>query len=130
MIPQAAIATGALSGCIALALTSVWARNLCLPISAHEEKWQCDVAFFGVAAAYFASSFVAALLANRHKIMSGLAALVGLFVAHAWTPYFSLMFFGERWYQNKYALLFAGVPALAGVLVGVLVRRKGAADGL
>ena len=130
MTPPAAIATGAIAGCIALALTTVWARNLCLPLSAHEEKWQCDVTFFGLATTYFASSFVAALMANRHRIISGRAALVALFAVHAWTPYFSLMFFGERWYQNKYALLFAAAPAFVGVLVGVLVRRRGGTHAL
>jgi hypothetical protein len=127
MVPLTATVIGAISGYIGLVLTTLWTRNLCLPVSAHEEKWQCDAGFVGLATAYFVASFVAALIANRHKIVSGLVALVALFVANGWTPYVSFMFFGERWYQNKWALVFAAAPAVAGVLAGVLVRRRGRA---
>jgi hypothetical protein len=130
MNPLAAIAAGALLGYMILAIATVWAWNLCLPLPVRDGKWQCDAAFSGLAIAYFAASFVAALTAYRHKVMSALFALVALLVAHAWTPYFSLIFFGKRSYQNKYALFFVVAAALAGVLVGVLVRRRGRAHAL
>jgi MFS family permease len=95
-----------------------------LPVAAHEAKWQCDAAFIGLATAYFLAPFLAALVADRKRIVSGLVAFVALFVAHAWTPYLSLMFFGERWYQGIHTLFFAVLPAVAGLVLALLLRYR------
>jgi hypothetical protein len=76
------------------------------------------------ATAYFLAPFLAALVADRKRIVSGLVAFVALFVAHAWTPYLSLMFFGERWYQGIHTLLFAVLPAVAGLVLVLLLRYR------
>jgi hypothetical protein len=124
MVAAAASAIGTASGYVGLLLTTVWARNLCLPVGAHEAKWECDAAFIGVALAYFASSLLPTLIAKRHKVASAVVASIGLFLAHALTPYLSLMFFGERWYQSMFALLLIAAPAVAGALIGMLIGRR------
>ena len=130
MIAAAATAIGTASGYVGLLLTTVWARNLCLPVAAHEAKWECDATFVGVAIAYFAASLLPTLITKRHKVASAVVASGALFLAHALTPYLSLMFFGERWYQNTFALLLAVAPAVAGVLIGVLFGRRVQAHAL
>jgi hypothetical protein len=130
MIAAAAAAIGTASGYVGLLLTTAWVRNLCLPVAAHEAKWECDAAFVGVALAYFASSLLPTLIAKRHKVASAVAASSALFLAHALTPYLSLMFFGERWYQSMFALLLAAAPAVAGVLIGMLIGRRVRAHAL
>jgi hypothetical protein len=128
VVPLAPIAIGAATGYVALVVTTVWNRNFCLPVSAHEEKWQCDAGLVALAVTYFAAALVATLTANRHRIASELLAVVALFVANGWSPYVSFMFFGEHWYQSKLTLLFAVAPSLAGVAVAVLVPRKSRSD--
>ena len=130
MNAAAAATVGTASGYVGLLLTTVWARNLCLPVAAHEAKWECDAAFVGVALAYFVSSLLPTCMGKRHKVASAVAASTALFLAHTLTPYLSLMFFGERWYQSMFALLLAAVPAVVGVLIGVLIRRRVQAHAL
>jgi hypothetical protein len=126
----AAAAIGTASGYTGLLLTTLWTRTQCLPVAAHETKWECDAAFIAVVLAYFASSLLPTVIANRHKIASGLAASGALFLAHAFTPYLSITFFGEGWYQSPFALLLAGAPAVAGLLVGILIGRRVQAHAL
>ena len=123
MNAAAATVIGTAVGFAGLGLTALWMRGVCLPVSAHEAKWQCDAAIVGVALVYFGSSLLTAILANRHKIPSAVLASFALFALHAWTPYFAITFFGEHWYQNWYALVLAAAPALAGMLVGMLLHR-------
>ena len=130
MNAAAAAVVGIASGYVGLLLTTVWARNLCLPVAAHDAKWECDAAFVGVAFAYFVSSLLPTLMAKRHKFASAVAASTALFLVHALTSYLSFMFFGERWYQSMFTLLLAAVPAVAGVLIGMLVARRVQAHAL
>ena len=130
MNPWLSAAVGAIPGYIVLALTVLWVFNLCLPVSAHEFKWQCEVTFWAVAAAYFGSSFVAAFFAERRKVAVGFIAFVALFLGHALAPYLAIISFGKRWYLNEYTLLFAVIPAMMGVAVAVVARRKPGAHAL
>jgi hypothetical protein len=77
------------------------------------------------AAAYFAATFLAAYLVNRRKIAVGSTVFVVLFVAHAVTPYLALVSFGSRWYLSPYFLLFAVIPATAGLVLAILTHRRG-----
>lgn len=116
-------AAGALAGCAALALAAWWTRELCLPLSAGEVKWQCAVRPWAIGAAYFAAAFVAAALARRRGIAVAAAAFVLLFAAHGLAPQLALVSFGKRWYAAEPALLLALVPALAGLAGAMLARR-------
>jgi hypothetical protein len=123
-------AVGALLGYMVLALTVLWMRNLCLPVSAHEFKWQCEAGFWAIAATYFASSFVATFFAKRGKAPAGLFAFAALFLGHAFLPDLAIISFGKRWYLNEHALLSAVIPAMAGVAVAMLAvqRRRSSSD--
>jgi len=102
----------------------LWLRNLCLPVSAHEFKWQCEATFWAIAAAYLSCSFVATFLAERWKVAVGLIAFAVLFFGHALVPDLAIVSFGKRWYLNEHTLLFAIIPAMAGVAAAILARRK------
>lgn len=112
-----------LPGYLLLASAVLWLRNLCLPISTHEPKWQCEGTFWLVAAAYFACGFLAAFLAGRRKLAVGFIALALLFLGHALLPDLALVSFGKRWYSNAYTVFFAVLPATLGVAAAMLARR-------
>ena len=121
-MPAAGIALGTVAGYVGLTVSTVWVRSACLPLSAHEHKWECDAGLIAVGIAYLACSFLAAWVASHHKITSGLAAFIALFAAHGLTPYLSMVFFGERWYQNPFTLYLAVAPALIGIAVATVVQ--------
>jgi hypothetical protein len=123
MKPWISAAAGVLPGYAVLALAVLWLRSMCLPVSAHEFKWQCAISFWAVAAAYFGCCFVAAFLAGRWRVAVGLIAFAILFVGHALVPDLAIISFGKRWYFNGYTLSFAVIPALMGVAAAILVRR-------
>ena len=114
---------GALAGYAGLALAVLWLPNLCLPVSAHQIKWQCEASSWLVALAYFAASFGAALLARRGKICSGLAAFAVLFLGHAVVPHLAIVSFGRRWYLNEHTLFFALMPAMVGLVAATFARK-------
>jgi len=123
MNPWISAAVGALTGHAVLALAVLWLLNLCLPVSAHQVKWQCEATFWLVALAYFAASFVAAFFARRGAIGIGLAVFVVLFLGQALVPDLAIVSFGKRWYLNVYTLFFAIVPAMVGLAAATVVRR-------
>jgi len=124
MNPWTSAAAGALAGYAALALAVLWLLNFCLPVSAHQIKWQCEASFWLVALAYFAASFVATLFARRGQVGICLAAFALLFLGHAVVPDLAIVSFGKRWYLNGYTLYFALIPAMLGVAAATLARRK------
>ena len=130
MNPWISAAAGALLGYMVLALTVSWMRNLCLPVSAHEFKWQCEAGFWAIAATYLASSFVATLFAGRWNAAAGLIAFAALSLGHALLPDLDIISSGKRWYLNEHALLLAVIPAVAGVAAAVLAvqRRRSSSD--
>jgi hypothetical protein len=111
-----------LCGYLLLALAVLWLRNLCLPVSTHEHKWQCGVTLWLVAAAYFGCGFLAALLAGRRKLAVGFIAFALLFAGHALLPDLALVSFGKRWYSNAHTVFFAVIPAVLGVAAAMLFR--------
>ena len=78
MNPWISAAMGALAGYAGLALAVLWLFNLCLPVSAHQIKWQCEATYWLVALAYFAATFVATFFAGRRQIAVGLSAFAVL----------------------------------------------------
>jgi hypothetical protein len=124
MNPWISAAVGALPGYVVLAATVLWVRELCLPVSAHEVKWQCEVSFWAIATAYFAASFLAAFLAARRKAAAGLAAFAALLLGHAFVPDLSLISFGKRWYLDEHTLLFAVIPAMIGGAAAMLAAGR------
>jgi hypothetical protein len=107
-----------------LALTVLWMRNLCLPVSTDEFKWQCEAGFWAIAATYLASSFVATFFAKRRRTAAGFIAFAALFLGHALLPDLAIISFGKRWYLNQHALLLAVIPAMAGAAAALAVRRR------
>jgi hypothetical protein len=130
MRPWVSATVGVLAGYILLALAVLWLRNLCLPVSANESKWQCAVSFWVVALAYFGSSFVAAFFARRRAIAVGLVAFAALFIGHAVLPDLAIVSFGKRLYLNEYTLLFAVIPAMIALAAAILARRTFNSQGL
>ena len=124
MNPWISAAVGALAGHAVLALAVLWLLNLCLPVSAHEVKWQCEATVWLVALAYFAAAFVATLSAGRRQLAVGLIAFAVLFAGHALVPDLAIVSFGKRWYLNVHTLLFALIPTMVGMAAATLVRRK------
>ena len=130
MRPWLSAAVGVLAGYMLLALAVLWLRNLCLPVSANESKWQCAVSFWVVALAYFGSSFVAAFFARRRAIAVGLVAFAALFIGHAVLPDLAIVSFGKRLYLNEYTLLFAVIPSMIALAAAAFARRKFKPQGL
>ncbi|HEY7239145.1 MAG TPA: hypothetical protein VH600_08265 [Burkholderiales bacterium] len=124
MNPWVSAAVGALAGYAALALAALWLLHLCLPVSAHQVKWQCAATLWVVALAYFAACLVAAFCARRGAIASGLAAFAVLFLGHAVMPDLAVISFGKRWYVNEDTLLYAVIPAMVGLAVAVKRARR------
>lgn len=123
-----------LAGALVLGAAIAWIRGLCLPVSSLEPKWQCAATIGIVAAAYLATSFVAAILSGRNRLAAGIAAAVILFPVHTYLPLFGLASFGKRWYTSADPLLFAAAPAILGVAAALLlpgarhaIRRRNAA---
>lgn len=123
MRPWLSAAAGVISGYLLLALAVLWLTNLCLPVSAHELKWQCEVSFWVVGAAYFFCSFVAAFFTRRWQATVAFIAFTVLFVGHALLPHLAIISFGKRWYLAVYVLLFAVLPAIIGAVAAILARR-------
>lgn len=126
MNPWISAIVGAVAGYALLALTVLWMRNLCLPVSAHELKWQCDAGLWAIAAVYAGSTFVAVFLARRWKVAAGLTACAVLFLGHSLVPHLALVSFGKSWYLSAHTLLFAVIPAIVGIAAAILARRAAA----
>ena len=124
MNPWLSAAVGALAGHAVLALAVLWLLNLCLPVSAHEVKWQCEATVWLVALAYFAATFVATFFAGRRQIAIGLIAFAVLFAGHSLMPDLAIVSFGKRWYLNVHTLFFALIPTIGGLAAATVARRK------
>ena len=124
MKPWISARAGVISGYLLLALAVLWLTNLCLPVSAHEFKWQCEVNFWMVAAAYFFCCFVAAFFTRRWPATVAFSAFAVLFVGHALLPDLAIISFGKRWYLAVNTMLFAVLPAISGVVAAILARRQ------
>jgi hypothetical protein len=124
MNPWISAAMGALAGHAGLVVAVLWLFNLCLPVSAHQIKWQCEATYWLVALAYFAATFVATFFAGRRQIAVGLIAFVVLFAGHALVPDLAIASFGKRWYLDGYTLFFALIPAMVGATTAILARRR------
>jgi hypothetical protein len=124
MKPWLSAVAGVVTGYLVLALAALWLRNMCLPVSAQEFKWQCAASFWIVAAAYFGCAFVASFLAARWQVTAGVIAFAVLFLGHALVPDLAIISFGKRWHLNAYTLLFAVIPATLGVAAALIARRR------
>ena len=124
MNPWIAAAAGALAGYAGLVVAVLWLFNLCLPVAAHQIKWQCEATYWLVALAYLAATFVATFFAGRRQIAVGLSAFAVLFAGHALVPDLAIVSFGKRWYLGVYTLFFALIPAMVGAAAAPLARRR------
>jgi hypothetical protein len=124
MKPWLSAVAGVVTGYIVLAFAVLWLRNMCLPVSAHEFKWQCAASFWIVAAAYFGCACVASFFATRRQVAVAVIAFAVLFLGHTVLPDLAIISFGKRWYLNAYTLLFAVIPATLGVAAALIARRQ------
>ena len=111
-------------GLVILALAVLWVRTQCFPLASGEAKWQCGASVWLVALAYLATSFAAAFLARRWKVVVAIFATVLVFPIHAFVPFFGIVFFGSRWHALDSILLFVVLPAVAGGLGGAWASRR------
>jgi hypothetical protein len=124
MKPWLSTVAGVVTGYLVLAFAVLWLRNMCLPVSAQEFKWQCAASSWIVAAAYFGCACVASFLAARWQLAVAISAFAVLFLGHAVLPDLAIISFGKRWYLNAYTLLFAVIPATLGMAAALIARRQ------
>jgi hypothetical protein len=124
MKPWLSTVAGVVTGYIVLAFAVLWLRNMCLPVSAQEFKWQCAASSWIVAAAYFGCACIASFFAARGQLAVAISAFAVLFLGHAALPDLAIISFGKRWYLNAYTLLFAVIPATLGVAAALIARRQ------
>jgi hypothetical protein len=124
MNPWLSAGAGALAGHVILALTAAWVLNACLPFSAGESKWQCDVSVWAIAAGYFAVAFTTAFLARRWKLAMALLAFLVVLAGHSVIPDLAIISLRRGLRLHEHALYFAALPAVLGLVAALLSARR------